>query len=106
VRYRVIVTDPVFEVLQERARYLAKESGSQEVAHRWLRRVFATGETLAENPRRCALAAENRHRSFEIRWIGIGEFLLLFTIRDQTVWIIGARHGRQRPRPSDLAEPE
>lgn len=102
--YRVIVTDPAFEKIREQARYIAVEQHAPEAASRWLERVLAASDTLAEMPRRCALAPENDYRPYEIRWLGVGTFVLLFTVDEtaRTVYVIGARHGRRLPRPGEL----
>lgn len=102
--YRVIVTDPAFDAIQAQARYIAIEQQAPEAAQRWLERVFDASDTLAEMPYRCALAAENDFRPYEIRWLGVGDFMLLFTVVEEskTVWVIGARHGRRLPRPASL----
>ena len=55
-------------------------------------------------PRRYALAVEDFWYDYEVRHIPIGQFVLFFTILDETqsVWVIHARHGRQLTSPDDL----
>ncbi len=102
--YRVVITEPALDAIREQARYIAIEQQEPEAAARWLRRVFDASDTLAEMPRRCARAPEDEMRPYEIRWLGVGRFVLLLTVVDETrtVWVIAARHGRRLPRPDDL----
>ena len=102
--YRVIISDTAFESIQEYARYVAIDQRAPEAAERWLEKVFDASDTLSEMPRRCARAPEDDYRPYEIRWLGVGDFMLLFTVMEETktVWVIGARHGRRLPRPGEL----
>lgn len=101
--YQVIITDSARDSIRDYADYIANEQQAPAAAGHWLTRVFEAADTLAENPRRCALAPEDGYRPYEVRWLGIGEFRLLFTIVDErVVYVIGARHGRRLPRPEDL----
>lgn len=102
--YRVIVTDSALERIEEYGTYIAVDQQAPEAAARWLKRVLDASETLSEVPRRCALAPENEHTPYEVRWHAVGEFLLLFTVveKDSSVYVIGARHGRRLPRPDEL----
>ena len=104
--YRVIVTDTAFESIRAQAHYIAVEQQAPEAAVRWLERVFDASDTLSKMPRRCARAPEDAYRPYEIRWLGVGAFMLLFTVVEETktVWVIAARHGRRLPRPEELPE--
>jgi len=106
MRCGVLITDAVLERIQEQARYIAVDQQAPEAAVRWLERVFEASDTLAETPRRCPHAPEDNYRSYEIRWLGVGAFMLLFTVVEEarTVWVIGARHGRHLPRPQELPD--
>ena len=102
--YRVIITPPAQAQILEQGRYIAVDRQAPLNAARWLERVFDAADTLAEFPSRCTLAPENAFRDYEIRRLLIGDYFLLFTIveKDQTVWVIGFRHGSRLPRPQDL----
>lgn len=60
-------------------------------------------------PRRYHLAPEDVWWSYEVRCLPIGDFVLFFTIVNEAreVWVIHARHGKQRTDedafPTDLA---
>ncbi len=100
-----IISAAKFRIRQQ-AEHIAIEQGSPETAARWLARVFDRIDGLAEMPRRYALAIEDAWCAYEVRRIPIGQFVVFFTIVDETqsVWVIHAKHGRQLTRPDDLPE--
>ena len=102
--YRVLITPSARAQILEQGRYIGVDRQAPLNAARWLERVFDAADTLAEFPRRCKLAPENDFRDYEIRRLLIGDYFLLFTIveEDQTVWVIGFRHGSRLPRPNEL----
>ncbi len=102
--YRVVVTDTALEAIRGQARFIAIDQQLPVTAARWLRRVLDAADTLADMPRRCSLAPEDAYRSYEIRWLDIDDFMLLFTVVEETgtVLVIGARHSRRLPRATDL----
>jgi plasmid stabilization system protein ParE len=104
--YRILITKSARSQIIGSARYIAESSQSLPIAERWLERVLSAADTLADFPHRCPLAPENDFRSFEIRRMLIGVYLLLFTIveKDRTVIVIGLRHGSQLPRPDELPD--
>ena len=57
--------------------------------------------TLQEKPRRCALARENDIFPEEVRQLLYGKkqqsYRILFVVRDEFVYILHVRHGRQAP---------
>jgi len=105
--YKVIVTAPALERIREQATYISVEQGAPEAAALWLQRVLAASNSLSEMPKRCSRAIEDAYCAYEVRSIGVEGFLLLFTITEdtKTVWVIGARHGRQLPRAEGMSEP-
>ena len=104
--YRVQITDAAHAQLLGHARYIAIECKAPLNAARWLERIFDAADTLADLPHRCNLAPENDFRDYEIRRLLIGDYFLLFTIveEDQTVWVIGFRHGSRLPRADELPD--
>ncbi len=101
--YEVKIAPLALEKLYEQAVYIANEQGAPETAVRWLQRILQAGESLADMPRRCAWAPEDSSCPYEVRSMTIGQFMLLFTILEETktVWIVNARHARQLPQPGD-----
>lgn len=104
--YRVIITDPALETMRAQARYISEDCESPDAALRWLDQVFDSANQLGEMPRRCPLAHEDADRVYEVRARFLGDYLMLFTIVEETrtVWILGFRHGHQRPQPERLPE--
>jgi plasmid stabilization system protein ParE len=67
----------------------------------WYERLLATIENLQHSPRRCPLAPENSRVSVEVRQLLFGRkphiYRVLFTITDDTVFILRIRGPRQQP---------
>jgi plasmid stabilization system protein ParE len=68
---------------------------------RWFAALHDAIASLAELPRRCPLAPENDVFPFEVRQLLYGRkpnvYRILFTIEDQTVYVLHIRHGRRQP---------
>jgi mRNA-degrading endonuclease RelE of RelBE toxin-antitoxin system len=67
--------------------------------------------TLQEKPLRCALALENDALAEEIRQLIYGKsrnkYRILFTIRDDTIFVLHVRHSSQATlTDEDFDEPE
>jgi len=104
--YRVRITPGAEAAILEQARYIATEAQAPLNAARWLQRVYDAAETLEQWPRRCPLAEEDAYRPFEIRKHSVDGFLLLLTIKEgtQTMWVVAARRGRQKPKTHEIPE--
>lgn len=70
-------------------------------AQRWREALLAAAESLSTMPTRGRLAPESDAFSFEIRQLVCGNYRLLFTVRDDAVFILHVRHAAQR----SLVEP-
>ena len=72
-----------------------------DYADQWFRDLMDTLATLQEKPRRCALAIENDVFPEEIRQLLYGKkqqsYRILFVVRDEEVYVLHVRHGRQAP---------
>jgi|SRR5580700_105329 plasmid stabilization system protein ParE len=72
-----------------------------EAGIRWFLALNDAIESLSAFPERCPLAPENTRFSFEVRQLFYGRkphvYRILFTIEDQTVFILHIRHGRRQP---------
>lgn len=103
-RYFVFVGPAAAERIDQYAQYIAQQSGSAEVARRWVRQVYDAMATLETFPRRFELAEENAHRDYEIRRLILGNYLALYTIDDArgTVSIVGFRHASRLPQVDEL----
>ena len=104
--YEVRLTDQTRAAILGQADFIASVRHAPMNAERWLERVWDAIDSLAEWPRRYALAPENDTRPYDIRKIAVGDYLLVFTVDDESsrVWVIGFRHGAMLPRPDDLPD--
>ncbi len=68
---------------------------------RWFLALQDAIASLAEFPRRCPLAPESTAFPFEVRHLLYGHtphvYRILFTIENQTVYVLHIRHGRRQP---------
>jgi plasmid stabilization system protein ParE len=68
---------------------------------RWFVALQEAIESLAKFPARCPLAPENTVFPFEVRHLLYGRkphvYRILFTIKEQTVYVLHIRHGRRQP---------
>ena len=73
-----------------------REKSSKVVADRWLASLQKTINTLATRPERCPLAAESHKFPEELRELlhgrGQVKYRILFSIRDDTVYVSYVRH--------------
>ncbi|RUS96994.1 hypothetical protein DSM106972_085440 [Dulcicalothrix desertica PCC 7102] len=76
-----------------------------DYADKWFRGLMNTIASLQEKPRRCALAPENDALASEIRQLQNGKsrnkYRILFTIREDTVFVLHVRHSSQAPLTSE-----
>ncbi len=102
--YEVLIVPAAKLRIRQQAEYIATEQQAPETAAKWLARVFDRVNGLAEMPRRFAVAVEDAWCDYEVRRIPIGQFVLFFTIVDETrtVWVIHAKHGKQLTQPDDF----
>ena len=106
--YQVFIAHSASRRIREQAEYIATVQGAPETAARWLARVYDRIDGLAEMPRRFSVAVEDAWCDYEVRRIAVGQFVLFFTIVEETraVWIVHAKHGKQLTKsdafPTDL----
>ncbi|NMF64763.1 type II toxin-antitoxin system RelE/ParE family toxin [Brasilonema octagenarum] len=79
-------------------------------ADKWFRELMDTIATLQEKPRRCALAPENDALTEEIRQLIYGKsrnkYRILFTIREDVVFVLHVRHSSQALLTSEEIDEE
>lgn len=104
MNYTIVVAPDAADRIAEYGKFIAENSGSVEIAQRWVNLVYAAIESLDIFPRRFELAEEDAHRNYEIRRLVIGSYVAIYTVDDlaQAVKIIGFRHGARLPRPDTL----
>lgn len=78
---------------------LSEDAG--DTGKQWFLALRDAIESLAEFPERCPLAPENAIFPFEVRHLLYGRkphvYRILFTIENQTVYVLHIRHGRRQP---------
>ena len=107
MKYRVRLQPAALEDLDD-----AYENAAQHApvtASAWLDRFYDALQSLSVNPGRCVLAPENpkSKRTLHQYLFGKGRnvFRVVFTIEDDTVWIIRIRRAaRKRMTKNDLGE--
>ena len=71
-----------------------------DAGFRWFLALQDAIASLAEFPERCPLAPESAVFPFEVRHLLYGHkphvYRILFTIEDQTVYVLHIRHGRRQ----------
>jgi plasmid stabilization system protein ParE len=105
VTFRVEITRRAAREIEERYRHIAEDSARS--ADRWRVKLLAAVGSLADNPERCPQAPESEWYGDALREVYVGKrrntYRILFEIRQQTVYILRVRHGRQDfLRPDDL----
>jgi plasmid stabilization system protein ParE len=72
-----------------------------ETGMRWTAALQDAIASLSEFPTRCSLAPENAAFPFEVRHLLYGRkphvYRILFTIENETVYVLHIRHGRREP---------
>jgi plasmid stabilization system protein ParE len=105
--YVVIVTERAASDLKESVEWWSRER-SREQAARWYAGIRQAIDSLANQPERFSLSAENGEFSIELREIlfGLGTrptHRIVFTIVRQTVVVLTIRHAAQnRIQPDDF----
>ena len=77
------------------------KQGAGETGLRWFEGLQKAIASLEQNPRRCTLAPESESLPQEVRQLLYGGkphvYRTLFTTNEQTVMVLGVRHGRRLP---------
>lgn len=101
--YRVVITANAKANLRDYYERAAKNA--PETAANWLNRFHAALQTLASQPERCPLAAENFLVEPEIRQFNfgrrVGTYRALFTVVDDEVRILHIRRAAMGTAKSD-----
>jgi plasmid stabilization system protein ParE len=97
--FRVEVTSQAQHDLDDILEWLLLHD-AMEAGLQWFEAMQEAIASLAELPRRCALAPENASVPFEMRQLLYGRrphvYRILFTIEGDVVYILRIRHGRRQ----------
>lgn len=87
--------------LEARSASLWMAQFSEENATMWYFDLSAAIQSLENMPFRCPLAPESKSFGFEIRHLIFGKYRILFTVEDETVYILNVRHSAQKSLSPD-----
>lgn len=101
MKFTVEVTSRAEADLREIFLYIARDSPTN--GERWLQRVGSAIRRLEQLPTRCRRAPESKVFRETVRQLLVGNYRILFTVRESTVFILHVRHAARRPlRPNEL----
>jgi len=98
--YQIVILPDVEQDLE--ASYLYIKDDSPKNALNWYQEIYSKIQKLSSLSLRCPLAPENDYFEEEIRHLIVKNYRVLFTINNDTVYILHARHGHQQwitPQP-------
>lgn len=91
--YSVIILPEAEKDIEEAYLYIREDSPQNAI--KWYRDVYDNIQSLSSFSLRCPLAPENDFFQEEIRHLIIHKYRILYTVTENTVYILHARHGRQ-----------
>ena len=98
--YHVEVTDAA--IVDAGEAYFWINESAPEAALRWYEGLLQSFRSLAQNPKRCAVAPESAFFDEEIRHLVYGRYRVLFSVKGRTVFVLRVRHSsRDYWRPDD-----
>ena len=94
--------------LKDAALFLLDRTRSSTIALRWLRGIRSKINTLKTSPHRCPVDPDSAAYGQEVRVLIYGKrrgvYRVLFTIRDDIVYILTVRHSAQRRLADEIDE--
>jgi plasmid stabilization system protein ParE len=106
--FQVEITPLVESEIDKAYQWYRKQNSA--FADRWFRGLMNAIATLQEKPLRCSLAIENEIFTEEVRQILYGKsknvYRVLFTIRENRVYVLYVRHSSQAPLTLEDLEEE
>jgi plasmid stabilization system protein ParE len=94
MRYRVELSARAEADLKEAYAYIRQHGPANPEA--WKAGLDEKLTSLEAMPERCGVAPESRFARVEVRQTFYANFRILFTIRDQGVFVVTIRHGARR----------
>lgn len=93
-QYAIVILPNAEQEIDDAYRYI--KEGSPINALHWYQTLYQKIQSLSSLPLRCPLAPENDFFEEEIRHLMIDNYRILFTLKEDTVYILHARHVRQQ----------
>lgn len=96
----------IVEVTEQASReaeeaYLWMKETSPEAAADWFEGLVEAVNSLANFPKRCALAPESKAFKSAIRQLLYSHYRILFTLEGNAVYVLHIRHKARKPLPPD-----
>ena len=93
-QYQIVILPDAEKDLEASYLYIKEDSPNNALS--WYQDIYTKIQTLSSLPLRCPLAPENDYFEEEIRHLIVKSYRVLFTINNDTVFILHARHGHQQ----------
>lgn len=96
-RYRILMTEPAADDLQEIARYVSRELREPAIAQRLIGNINEAVMSLTEMPTRYATVADERLAAQGIRKLPVEKYIVFYVVSEQdgTVTVIRILYGRR-----------
>ncbi|HBQ28284.1 plasmid stabilization protein [Peptococcaceae bacterium SCADC1_2_3] len=96
-QYKVLMTEPAADDLQETARYISKELREPAVALKLVEKIKETVMSLADMPARHALVADERLTVQGIRKLTVENYIVFYVVseEDMAVTVVRILCGRR-----------
>lgn len=96
-RYKVMLTEPALEDLQEIVKYISNEFKEPAIAKRLVGKIKEAVMSLVEMPTRHAIVTDERLASQEIRKLMVENYIVFYVIseKDGAVTVIRVLYGRR-----------
>lgn len=91
--YQIILEEEAEQDIEAATAWMAQYS--PEKATQWYFDIQEAIDSLQTFPFRCPLARESEMFGAEIRHLIFGKYRILFTVIDETVYVLRVRHGAQ-----------
>ena len=91
--YEINIPPFVEELIKEQAYFIATDKPS--VAMKWVDRIYNEIYSLEQFPKRCSIAPEDPFINFEVRHLIIGEYRVLFSVKEDIVRILDFKASAQ-----------
>lgn len=96
-RYRILMTEPAANELQQIAEYIAKELREPGTARKLIGKIKEAVLSLAEMPTRHTIMNDERLATLGIRKLPVENYIVFYVIseKDETVTVIRILYGRR-----------
>lgn len=95
MKHKIIFQNTAIRSLERIYAYISKDNPAH--AQRYLKRLRAKCQTLANNPKRCPEAFENGLGGMDIRHLIFDQYRVIFTVVGLTVHVLEIRHAARLP---------